>query len=281
MSNIGYNNDLFGEKIATFKKSGRSQEKNDFFDYEGFVDKFKHKKTTDDCYTPAPVYNAIIEYLKETNVISNNEKIIRPFFPGNDYQRVEYNDDEVVVDNPPFSILIEIVRFYTKRNIRFFILCPHLTSMRCIDFGATFIPMNITITYSNGAKVCTSFLSSIHGADNAVICLPKLHEKIVNAMHKKSKALPKYKYPNEVLTANTLGQIVTRGEELTIKRSAIKIVKKLDHQKVHKKSIFGDGALVSEDTAKRINDILEEIEQSKFYWQLSSREVEIIKSLHS
>ena len=29
-----------------------SQCKDKFEDYEGFVDKFKPKKTTDDCYTP-------------------------------------------------------------------------------------------------------------------------------------------------------------------------------------------------------------------------------------
>jgi hypothetical protein len=27
-----------------------------FLDYEGFLDKFQPKKTTDDCYTPANVY---------------------------------------------------------------------------------------------------------------------------------------------------------------------------------------------------------------------------------
>lgn len=30
--------------------------------YEEFVDKFKAKKTTDDCYTPEIVYNAVKEW---------------------------------------------------------------------------------------------------------------------------------------------------------------------------------------------------------------------------
>ena len=30
-----------------------------FLDYEGFCEKFKPRKTTDDCYTPANVYEAV------------------------------------------------------------------------------------------------------------------------------------------------------------------------------------------------------------------------------
>ena len=30
-----------------------------FHDYDAFVDKFVPKKTTDDCYTPQPVYDAV------------------------------------------------------------------------------------------------------------------------------------------------------------------------------------------------------------------------------
>lgn len=32
--------------------------------YEEFVEKFKPKKTTDDCYTPIEIYNIIKNYVK-------------------------------------------------------------------------------------------------------------------------------------------------------------------------------------------------------------------------
>ncbi|MCC8156343.1 MAG: hypothetical protein LIO54_03590 [Oscillospiraceae bacterium] len=32
-------------------------------DYEAFLEKFKSKKTTDDCYTPAPVYEAARDWI--------------------------------------------------------------------------------------------------------------------------------------------------------------------------------------------------------------------------
>lgn len=36
-----------------------------FNDYEGFVDKFKVKKTTDDCYTPDDVYDKALEFVRK------------------------------------------------------------------------------------------------------------------------------------------------------------------------------------------------------------------------
>ena len=50
-------------------------------DYQAFVDKFKPKLTTDDCYTPEPVMAAVLEYCKEQYDIEGAE-IIRPFWPG-------------------------------------------------------------------------------------------------------------------------------------------------------------------------------------------------------
>lgn len=40
-----------------------SQNKEKFEDYEGFIEKFKPKKTTDDCYTPPLVYEAIADWV--------------------------------------------------------------------------------------------------------------------------------------------------------------------------------------------------------------------------
>lgn len=69
--------------------------------YEKFVDKFKPKLTTDDCYTPPLVYTAVAEWVaNEYNL--NENKFARPFYPGGDYENFDYSD-KIVVDNPPFS----------------------------------------------------------------------------------------------------------------------------------------------------------------------------------
>ena len=38
-----------------------SQDKEKFYNYEGFIEKFKPKLTTDDCYTPRGVYEAVAD----------------------------------------------------------------------------------------------------------------------------------------------------------------------------------------------------------------------------
>lgn len=58
-------------------------------DYKAFVDKFAVKKTTDDCYTPDNVYDAIADWVaKEYDLDRTTFK--RPFYPGGDYQKENY-----------------------------------------------------------------------------------------------------------------------------------------------------------------------------------------------
>ena len=97
-------------------------------EYKAFVEKFKPKKTTDDCYTPEPVFNVIVEYV-ETRYGIERARFVRPFYPGGDYEKMEYPDDCCVVDNPPFSIITKIVKDYANAGIRFFLFCPYLTCM--------------------------------------------------------------------------------------------------------------------------------------------------------
>lgn len=94
-------------------------------EYEEFLSKFKPKKTTDDCYTPDAVYEAVKEFAVERYGLQGRE-IIRPFWPGADYKRAEYSDGSVVIDNPPFSILSEILVYYQQRRQPFFLFAPQL-----------------------------------------------------------------------------------------------------------------------------------------------------------
>ena len=98
-------------------------QKDKFFDYDEFVGKFEPKKTTDDCYTPPEVYDAVLGYCVDRFGI-DPDKAVRPFYPGGDYEAFEYQDGCCVVDNPPFSILSEIVDFYVSRSVPFFLFAP-------------------------------------------------------------------------------------------------------------------------------------------------------------
>ena len=57
--------------------------------YDRFVEKFKAKKTTDDCYTPANVYEAVAEFVAKEYGLDRG-RFVRPFYPGGDYQRFDY-----------------------------------------------------------------------------------------------------------------------------------------------------------------------------------------------
>ena len=95
-------------------------------EYDAFVEKFKPKKTTDDCYTPARIFEAVKSWAVKKYGI-DPDSIVRPFWPGADYKRFPYPDGCVVLDNPPPSILSQIVEYYQYRKIPLFSFAPSLT----------------------------------------------------------------------------------------------------------------------------------------------------------
>ena len=84
---------------------------NDNPEYDAFVEKFKAKKTTDDCYTPQNIYDVVARWVVNEYGV-DPAGFVRPFWPGGDYQNTEYPDGCTVVDNPPFSIRAQILDWY-------------------------------------------------------------------------------------------------------------------------------------------------------------------------
>lgn len=93
----------------------RAREMEETAEYAAFVEKFVPKKTTDECYTPALVYEAVRGWAVERYGLQGRE-IVRPFYPGGDYERAEYPAGCVVIDNPPFSMISKICAFYQKKR---------------------------------------------------------------------------------------------------------------------------------------------------------------------
>ena len=98
-----------GEKFAMNLKNEQMTLQEITPEYEAFVEKFKPKKTTDDCFTPPLVWDAVAEWVEKEYGVDRS-KFVDPFYPGGDYQRFFYSDDCIVVANPPFSIITEIKR---------------------------------------------------------------------------------------------------------------------------------------------------------------------------
>ncbi|SEF86040.1 chromosome partitioning protein ParB [Parabacteroides chinchillae] len=251
----------------------RNNKKTVFEDYDAFVDKFKTKKTTDDCYTPSEVYNCVLKYVSEKCNIKGAE-IVRPFYPGGDYENYEYPDGCIVVDNPPFSIISKIARFYIDNDIKFFLFAPHLTlfSPR-VDY--TRIVVGASITYENGAKVKTSFISNLFD-DTMAMSDPDLYRDLEKINELKKANLPKYKYPDEVLTVSAMQWCLERGVSMQFKKNDVYHIRGLDSQKTHKKGIFGAGYLLSKKVAAEKAAAEKE---NIIVWELSDREKKIVESL--
>lgn len=209
-----------------------------FDDYDAFVKKFEPKKTTDDCYTPEPVYAAVLKWVREQVDISDCN-IVRPFYPGGDYENYDYHADDVVIDNPPFSILAKIVRFYIARGIRFFLFAPHLTLFASKN-TATKIICFVDIEYDNGAHVNTDFMSNMFG-DIEIMTASELKQRIESVNKRPTTTFPKYRYPDNVITVSTFADILRAGIDMKIPRSATLRISALQSQIVVKKGIFGGG----------------------------------------
>ena len=289
--------DLFGNDIQNVI----SQKKSDVFnDYDGFVEKFKPKKTTDDCYTPPAVYDAILGWLRENANIEGRE-IVRPFYPGGDFERYEYPEGCIVVDNPPFSIITKICRWYKARNIDFFLFSPHLTLFSARNIEWTCIVTFAPIIYENGADVKTDFVSTLFG-DIRIMTAPELRRRIVAACKQAKQdklQLPKYKYPNNVTSAALLGKIAPYVE-FVVRASECQFISRLDSQN-GRSNIFGGGVILSDAKAaekaaaekaaaekaaaekaaaeKAAAEKAAAAERDAVVWNLSPREKNIIKML--
>ena len=254
-------------------------------DYEAFVAKFERKRTSDDCYTPPEVYDIVRGWLSE-QVDLAGAQIVRPFWPDTDYRGVEYPDGCVVVDNPPFSIFAEIVRWYLERGVRFFLFAQHKTIFG-LDAPYTRLVCGAGVIYENGANVATSFASNLFG-DTLAMSVPDLYERLTAAARSKDP-LPRYSYPSHVLTFSDLARCASHGVALSIPRNEATFVRRLDSQQASKKGIYGGGFLLSDRQAGRMEEALREADRHKaekaaqeieaHAWAISDREREIIAQL--
>ena len=249
-------------------------------EYQEFLSKFEAKKTTDDCYTPPNVYEVVADYVAEHYGVDKNN-FMRPFVPNGDYKKEKYTEKTIVVDNPPFSIISEICRWYQERGIKFFMFAPTLTIMGIRE--AQKVVTGNSVTYENGAKVNTSFVTNMD--EYEIRSAPNLYKKIKAAddenLAAQRKDLPIYDYPLEVVRQTTLGQFSKYGIEFAVKAESCYRISELDEQKAVKKGIFGSGYLISEKAAaeKAAAEKAAAEKAAAEKWQLSDREREIIKKL--
>ena len=237
-------------------------------EYNEWLEKFERKKTSDDCYTPEDVYDCVADWVSEEYGLDRGT-FVRPFWPDTEYTEFPYPEVCVVVDNPPFSLITKIVRFYMDRGVRFFLFSPGLTTVRGVS-GITHIVVGVPITYDNGAKIPTGFITNLE-PQNAVRTAPELVVRLsALPTQKVSRALPRYTLPDNVVTLANLGALAKRGIEFCVASDRAVSIEALDEMKKHGKKLFGAGWLVAQAQAQA---------QARRKWELSEREREIIANL--
>lgn len=271
-------------------------------EYNEFVDKFKPKKTTDDCYTPDNVYEAVAAWVSQEYGIDRSD-MVRPFYPGGDYRSEDYAPGCCVVDNPPFSILSEIQRFYQEHGVRFFLFAPTLTLFGRVD-GVCYVVCGGSVTYENGADVKTSFATNME-PDLIVRAAPSLTAAMrqANGANLRKTHYPKYSYPPEVITSAMVARWCERGVDFRLRREDAERISALDAQRAEGKGIYGSGFLLSENATRdaeaaaretetavreaevrRAEAVLREDESAnaggtEYVWELSERERGIVANL--
>ena len=258
-----------GESFFNGERNGECNE-----EYNEFEDKFKPKLTTDDCYTPTEVYDEVAKYVR--NIVGEAPEFVRPFYPNGNYQTFKYPKDCVVVDNPPFSIYAEIVRWYLAHNIKFFLFAPANTQI-VANADVTYVVMGTSFVYENGAVVGSAFTTNILG-DLAFTTAPDLCRAIELVNGKPPADLPIYGY-DHVITPALIRKIALT--DFSAKKSEVCEISNLDALKAKGKSLYGRGWLLSDRKEReRKEKERKEKERKENYLHLSEREKAIIKQLN-
>lgn len=216
--------------------------------YEAFVEKFHRKQTSDDCYTPPPVFDVVLQWVRETYSIPTDAPIVRPFYPDKEYQEETYPEGCIVVDNPPFSILSRIVDFFLSRDIKFFLFAPALTILSYLKRDNVTIvgPLDYLIVFENGAKIKIAFLTNL-SPDIAIRTAPELSDR-VRAVNQPSLVPTKkqrklYAFQPRIFATKHFVE-VARIPGFTIRRG--------DYRYSRNKLLFGGGCVLSQEASARL-----------------------------
>ena len=130
-----------------------------------------------------------------------------------------------------------------------------------------------TVTYENGANVATAFITNMDKwFIRSVPVLAELIETINKENLKKQKRqVPKYSYPDEVLTSADVGYLCKHGIEIKIPADSVAFIRSLESQRPTGKTLFGAGYLLSERAAAE--------RAAATRWKLSDAERNIVNSL--
>lgn len=138
--------------------------------------------------------------------------------------------------------MAEIVDFYLEHKIDFFLFANGLTLFGYGNREVNLICIDYSVTYENGAKVNTGFVTNM--GDYKLMTAPKLKEAIETVNKPETKEITKYQMPDEVITA---ARIDFANVDFKLKKEQCHFVRTVGNEKTQ---LYGAGFLVSKAKAK-------------------------------
>lgn len=205
---------------------------------------------TDEHFTPPDVYEAVKDWACARYGIGP-DKIVRPFWPGGDYENYDYPPDAVVLDNPPFSIITKICRFYLERGIPFFLFAPGPQLVNVAPEAAiSRIVVGCSVKYESRASIGTGFVTS-YDSDIVIQTAPDLREALLAAQGKR-KTMRTTVWPQNVTSAGLLEKYAIAGIRLELETNECT---KMPNRPTRENQVFGGGLLLSDRAADRLRSL--------------------------
>lgn len=252
--------------------------------YSYCVTNGRNINTTDECYTPPAVYDTVLGYAVERYHLQGKH-IVRPFVPSGNYQQYVYDKNDVVIDNPPFSMTTEITKWYINHDIPFFLFINGLYAVslsRGLHGKATVIATNTNASFyhkPNNKVVKLGFVTNLEPKDIVLRGDVALTNKL-NSLAKK-KVLNKFKYPENIVRNSDILKAIRRGVGLQLTTNNCLFKDNLDYNKEHKLTdVHGGCYLVDDKLYAEFKESLKQDLPNTYCVTLSTREQKIIEQLN-
>lgn len=258
--------------------------------YKYCVTNGRNINSTDECYTPPAVYDTVLDYAVERYQLQGKH-IVRPFIPGGDYQKYAYDKNDVVIDNPPFSMTTKITNWYIDHNIPFFLFVNGLYGVslsRGLHGKATVIVTNSNVSFYNKGsekRIKLGFVTNLDPKNIIIRGDAILTNKLNGLVDKKS--FKRFHYPDNVLKNNDILAALQRNVELKLTTDNCLFEDNLDYHKaqMHAKQqrfdVFGGGYLVNDKLYNEFKESLKQDLPNTCCVTLSTREQKLIEQLNA
>ena len=131
------------------------------------------------------VYSSTVRNCVKNHVLSTYSLVgysaVEPFFNGYNYKEVDYTN-KVVVDEPPFSQITDILDYYRTNGVYFFLYIPALCDItKLTRHSRTLIDTSVALIKQNDVTTFTSFITNLEPSTVKLKTYPDFRASLLTA----------------------------------------------------------------------------------------------------